>query len=172
MRKIVVETIYWWVLGISVVAAVLYFIFGDIFEGLLDGFFHPMLLFGTFTMIAASGLLLDRFTGLSHFWGFFISVLIGVFSYIVLYYFLVIPLQQAESSSAHSIYDLEGRIGEVITSIPPDGYGEVFFESVSGSRNEAAKSFDQKPIPQGVKVVVVQIDESMYVTPFQEEEEL
>ncbi|TDQ36765.1 NfeD family protein [Aureibacillus halotolerans] len=171
-RPIDLITVYWWVLGCSLAFSVLYFLLGDLMEGVLDGFLHPLLMFGTLAVIAACGLLVSIILpDTTPIWGLVISIIIGIVAYVLIFNFFIIPLQHAESSSTHSIYELEGRIGKVITSIPAEGYGEVFFTSVSGSRNEAAVSFDNTPIPQGTKVVVIKIDEGVHVSPFYEEGE-
>ncbi|KAB8137837.1 protease [Gracilibacillus oryzae] len=128
-----------------------------------------MLVFGTLSVIAGAGVLLTKYTGLGDLYVLIISILIGLGAYFLIYYFLVVPMSNAESSTSISVYDLERKIGEVITTIPAKGMGEVFVSSSSGSRNETAISFDQVEIKQGKQVVVVEVkDHTLYVSELEE----
>ncbi len=78
-------------------------------------------------------------------------------------------MSNAESSTSISVHDLKGKVGEVITTIPATGMGEVLIQSPSGSWNEIAASFDKEEIKQGKKVLVVEIKEQiLYVSEFNE----
>ncbi|MFC4402202.1 NfeD family protein [Gracilibacillus xinjiangensis] len=156
--------IYWWLLWGSLAIALISLFLGNILDGILESvfdtigdFFNPLLVFGTLAVIAGSGVLLTNYTGLGEFYVLAISILFGLGAYFFIYYFLVIPMSNAESSTSISIFDLEGKIGEVITTIPGSGMGEVFVASTSGSRSETAVSFDQVEIKQGKKVVIVEV---------------
>lgn len=121
-------------------------------------------------MLSGSAIILTKYAALTALIVFIISLFLSILAYILIYNFLIIPISNAESSSAHSYKTYRGRIGEVITTIPADGVGEILLESVSGSTNEAAKSFDEKTIPQGTKIVVVEVtDEFLYVSPLEED---
>ncbi len=141
-------------------------------DGLLDSIFdgigellNPLLLFGTLSVVGGAGVLLTKYTSLNTIYVLLISVLFGIGAYVLIYFFLVIPMSNAESSTSISVNDLEGKVGEVITTIPAHGMGEVFISSTNGSRSETALSFDQKEIKQGSKVVVVQVnDQLLYVS--------
>ncbi|MCT2536195.1 NfeD family protein [Aquibacillus koreensis] len=149
---------------------------GDVLDGVLDSifdsigeFFNPLLLFSTLAVIGGSGVLFTKYTGLSGAYVLLISLVIGLGAYLLIYYFLVIPLSNAEASSSFSVQELEGKLGEVITTIPANGYGEIFIESPNGSRSETAKSFDEVEIKQGQKIVVVEvIDQILYVSKLDE----
>ncbi|MDL4841124.1 protease [Aquibacillus rhizosphaerae] len=164
--------IYWWLLWGSLGAAIFSLFLGDAIEGLLDSIFdsigeflNPLLLFGTLSVIGGSGVLITKYSELNNFIVLILSILIGVGAYILLYYFLVIPMSNAETSTSISINDLAGKVGDVITTIPAYGMGEVFIESTNGSRNEIAKSFDNVEIIQGTQIVVVQVkDQILYVS--------
>ena len=140
-------------------------------DGVLDGFLHPLLLFGTLAVVSGAGIILTKYTSLSSFIGLCVSLCIGIVSYVLIYNFLIIPISSAESSNAYSAKDYEGRIAEVITTIPAQGYGEVYIPSKTGSRSETAKSFDQEEIIRGQKVVVVQVDDKgvLFVSPMEDE---
>ncbi|MDC3417090.1 NfeD family protein [Aquibacillus salsiterrae] len=161
-------TIYWWLLFGSLGFAIVSIFLGDFLDGVFESmgeFLNPLLLFGTLSVIGGAGVLLTKYTQLNPIYVLLISLVIGGFAYFIIYYLLVIPLSNAESSTSISINDLEGKIGEVITTIPAAGMGEVFIESTNGSRNETAKSFDTIEIKQGTKVVVVDVkDQILYVS--------
>ncbi len=152
--------------------AILSLFLGDFLEGLLDSLFdsvgeflNPLLLFGTLSVIGGSGVLLTKYSDTNALFVLILSLLIGTGSYFLIYYFLVIPMSNAEASTSISIFDLEGKVGEVITTIPANGMGEVFIESTNGSRSETAKSFDEVEIKQGTQIVVIQvIDGILYVS--------
>ncbi|RCW73239.1 NfeD family protein [Saliterribacillus persicus] len=141
-------------------------------DGLLDSIFdgigellNPLLLFGTLSVVGGAGVILTKYTSLNTIYVLLISVLFGIGAYVLIYFFLVIPMSNAESSTSISVNDLEGKVGEVITTIPANGMGEVFISSTNGSRNETALSFDQKEIKQGTRVVVVEVkDQLLYVS--------
>lgn len=159
-------------LGIALISLFL----GNIFDGILDSLFdsigdlfNPLLVFGTLAVVAGSGVLWSKYSELSEIYVLLISLLIGLGAYLLIYYFLVIPMSNAESSTSISVHDLKGKVGEVITTIPATGMGEVLIQSPSGSWNEIAASFDKEEIKQGKKVLVVEIKEQiLYVSEFNE----
>lgn len=154
----------------SLIFSAFFFLFGDILDQFLNEFFHPLLLFGTLAIISGAGIVLTTYTQLSGSIVLLVSILLGVIAYVLFYYFLIIPISRAESSNSHSALEYQGRIGEVITTIPEEGYGEVLIKSVSGSRNETARSFDETMIPQGTKVVVVEVEKDcIAVSKFEED---
>lgn len=171
-KVIEVLDIYWWLLWGSLGIAIISLFLGDLFEGLLDGlfdsigeFFNPLLLFGTLAVVSGSGVLLTKYSSLSDWYVLAVSSLIGIGSYFLIYYLLVLPMSNAEASTSISIYDLTGKTGEVTTTIPANGYGEVFIKSTYGSRSESAKSFDSMEMKQGLSIVVVEVkDQVLYVS--------
>lgn len=168
--------VYWWLLWVSLGFAILSLFLGDILDGLIDSLFdnigeflNPLLLFGTLAVVSGSGVLLTKYSSLNALYIFIISLLIGTAAYFLIYNFLVIPMSNAESSTSISVNELEGKIGEVITTIPAKGMGEVFIESTNGSRSETSISFDQKEIKQGTRVVVVEVkDQILHVSELSE----
>jgi hypothetical protein len=151
-------TTYWVLLIGSLVLAIVFLLIGDIVHGILDGFFHPLLVLGTLAVISGTGILLTKYTDLNAGIVLAIGFGLGVIAYILIYYFLIIPISHAEMSSVHSAREYEGQIAEVTTTIPATGYGEILIASPTGSRSETARSFDHIIIPSGDKVVVVHVD--------------
>ncbi|SER34406.1 NfeD-like C-terminal, partner-binding [Gracilibacillus ureilyticus] len=160
----------------SLAVALISLFLGNILDGILESvfdtvgdFFNPLLVFGTLSVIGGAGVLLSKYSGLGEFYVLAVSILFGLGAYFLIYYFLVIPMSNAESSTSISVYDLEGKIGEVITTIPATGMGEVFVSSSSGSRSETAISFDDTEIKQGKNVVIVEVkDHILYVSEIDE----
>ena len=170
-RTIDLLTLYWVLLIVSLVLAILFLLIGDIFHGILDGFIHPLLVLGTLAVISGTGVILTHYTRLSAGIVFAIGLGLGIIAYILIYYFLVIPISHAETSSVHSARDYEGLIAEVTTAIPATGYGEILIASPTGSRSETARSFDNMNIPSGERVVVVQVDTEgvCFVSPMEDD---
>ena len=164
--------VYWVCLIGSLILAIIFLLIGDVFDGVLDGFFHPLLVLGTLAVISGSGILLTKYTPINPGIVLLIGFGLGIIAYILIYYFLIIPISQAETSSVHSARDYEGLVAEVVTSVPAKGYGEILIASPTGSRSETAKSFDNKAIAGGTKVVIVQVDSEgvCLVSPMEEDD--
>ncbi len=127
------------------------------------------MVFGTLSVISGSGVLWTKYSQINPVYVLLISVFTGVGAYVLIYYFLVIPMSNAESSTSISVNDLKGKTGEVITTIPATGMGEVLISSPQGSRHETALSFDKQEIKQGKTIVIVEVkDQLLYVSELEE----
>ncbi|AGK52411.1 NfeD family protein [Bacillus sp. 1NLA3E] len=152
------ETIYLYSLIISGVVTVLYLLFGDVLNGVLDGIFNPTLFFSFITIFSAGGFLAEMYTS---FHSGLIAAFFAVVSFIIvtlLNVFILIPISQAEESLVYEESDLRGRIGTIITTVPEDGFGEVLIESISGRISKPAVSLKKNVIPNGSKVLVIDVD--------------
>lgn len=90
-----------------------------------------------------------------------IAAFFAVVSFIIvtlLNVFILIPISQAEESLVYEESDLRGRIGTIITTVPEDGFGEVLIESISGRISKPAVSLKKNVIPNGSKVLVIDVD--------------
>jgi membrane protein implicated in regulation of membrane protease activity len=157
-------------------------IFGDMISGALDGVFdfmsadgagvfNPLTIVGGITVFGGMGILLIEYTSLNTAYIFILSLLAAVLLSILLYFFYVKPMEQSENSTGYSIEDLAGHIGEVSVTIPSAGYGEVILQVSAGIVNQIASSYEQKEIPLGAKVVVVEVkDHTLQVVPFNSDE--
>lgn len=166
--------LYWWLLFGGLGITVVYVLVGDMLEGIfgaLDGIFNPLLIFSSLTIVGGAGVLLSKYTSISEWVVFAIAICIGIIGYIFVYFFLVVPIAKADTSTTYSVRELEGSIAEVITSVPPEGYGEVIVTTISGTVNFSAKSLDGTPIPRGVRVVVVRAEPDHFVVTHFEEAE-
>jgi membrane protein implicated in regulation of membrane protease activity len=166
-------TIYLYGLIISGVLTVLYVLFADVFHFDAPGdglpFLNPVLIFAFITILSASGYLFERLSSLHSLLILGISAVIAFILVTLLNVFVLVPLSSAEESLVYKESDLRGRIGTVITPIPADGYGEVMIENASGRIAKPAVSFDGKAVPNGTKVLVVQVkDGVLEVTVHQE----
>jgi membrane-bound ClpP family serine protease len=101
------------------------------------------------------------------------SVVLSFILVILLNVFVLTPLSAAEESIVYSNESLKGRVGEVIITIPVDGFGEVLMKSTSGTIAKSAMSFNNHPIQQGEKVLIIDVQNGvLYVTPYEEIENL
>lgn len=156
------ETIYLYGLIISGVLTVLFVLFADVFHfnGAGDGglhFLNPVLIFAFVTILSASGFLLEKLSSLNYLLILGISVAAAFIVVALLNVFILVPLSSAEESLVYKESDLQGRVGTVITAIPADGFGEVMIENTSGRIAKPASSFDGNAIPNGTKVLIVQV---------------
>lgn len=164
-----IETIYLFLLIISGSITILYLFFGDVFEGIgeVSVFFNPVLILAFITFFSAGGFILEKVTALNAFLIMAISALIALILDVLLNVFVLVPMKSAEQSLAYTEKSLEGRVGKVIVSIPERGFGEVVIESYSGMISKPAASFEDKPIAEGVEVLVIELkDGVLYVTPY------
>jgi membrane protein implicated in regulation of membrane protease activity len=161
--SIPLETIYLYGLIISGVLTILFVLFADIFhfQGAGDGglhFLNPVIIFAFVTILSASGYLFERLSSLQYLIILGISVALALIIVTLINVFVLVPLSSAEESLVYKESDLRGRIGTVITAIPVDGYGEVMIDSTSGRIAKPAISFEGEPIPNGTRVLVVQVE--------------
>jgi membrane-bound ClpP family serine protease len=159
--SIPLETIYLYALIISGVITIIYVLFADVFHfhGAGDGldFLNPVLIFAFVTIMSASGYLFEKLSSIHYLLILGISIVVGFILVTLLNVFVLVPVSKAEESLVYKESDLQGRVGTVITSIPADGFGEVIIESTSGRIAKPAKSFDADFIPNGTRVLVVQV---------------
>jgi membrane protein implicated in regulation of membrane protease activity len=160
--SIPLETIYLYGLIISGIITVLYVLFADVFHfhGVGDGldFLNPVLIFAFVTILSASGYLFERLSSFHYLLILGISAVAAFIVVALINVFVLVPLSSAEESLVYKESDLRGRIGTVITTIPVDGFGEVIIESTSGRIAKPASSFDGDLIPNGTKVLIVQVE--------------
>lgn len=153
------ESIYLVTLILSGVITLFYLLFADVIEGAGEalGFFNPTTILAFITILAGSGYLFESLTSLS-------SILIPIFGAVIaliisflLHFFILVPLKSAEESLVYTEESLGGRVGKVIIPIPADGFGEVVIESLSGMISKPAASYDNIPIQEGNRVLVIDV---------------
>ncbi|WNC14008.1 NfeD family protein [Brevibacillus brevis] len=173
----VLETIYVVCLVCGVLYALAALIFGHTgLDGVGHGHVHlplfqPILLVSGVTAFGAAGYLLTRFTAWSQPAVCGAAVLIGVALAVAAYFLWVEPMSRAENSTGYTMDQLGGKVGEVSTTIPANGLGEVLVKMVSGTTFHMAASLEGVPIKQGSRVVVVEVrDHVLYVTLFPQDD--
>jgi membrane-bound ClpP family serine protease len=70
-------------------------------------------------------------------------------------------MENSENSTSYSIKELPGKLGEVTVPIPEQGFGEVMINFVAGNTLHIASSWDQRQIPVGTKVVVIDTEDGV-----------
>ncbi len=169
--------LYWGCLVGGAIFAIVTVVFGDLLGNALDGmldflsiegpdYLQPMTLVGGITSFGGAGVMLSKYTGFGTLIVILLSLLCAIFLAILIYFFYVKPMENSENSTGFSIRDLTGKIGEVITPVPENGYGEVIIKIGAGNTNQIAASFYNKNIPAGTIVVVIEArEDTLFVTP-------
>jgi membrane-bound ClpP family serine protease len=158
-----IETLYLTVLIIAGGITLLYLLFGDFLEGIVEatGFLNPTLILAFVTFTSASGYIFEVLTSFHHLLIISISVIIAIILDVFLNVFVLIPLSRAEESLVYTTQSLRGRVGDVIIPIPADGFGEVIIKSASGTISKSAASFENKAIAEGEKVLIIEVKEGI-----------
>jgi len=172
----VLETVYMVCLVCGLIYTLMSLIFGDTVSDWLGQLhlpvFEPIMVVSGITAFGGAGYLLSRFTSLSWLVVFVLAVAIGGGLAVLAYFVWVKPMSHAENSTGYSMSQLGGKLGEVNTTIPADGLGEVLLPLISGMTYHMAASLEGQSIRQGTRVVVVEVrDHVLYVTPFLNESE-
>lgn len=165
-----IESFYLTLILISGAVTILYLFFGDVLEGIAEatGFLNPTLIMAFITFTSASGYLFEIMTSFNHILILITSVIIAIILDIMLNVFILIPLSSAEESLTYTADSLKGRVGKVIIPIPEDGFGEVIIQSNSGTIAKSAISFENKAIPEGQQVLVIDVQNGvLQVSPYE-----
>lgn len=169
-------TIYWVCLLGGLGFTVLVLFVGDMLEGVLDAldsldgiFIDPLSIVAGIAGFGAAGIVLDATTALSESSAAWLAGGIGLLLAVVMHFMYVRPMKRGEVSTGFSIQEYRGRIGEVITTIPSVGYGEVLVQMGGTNTSREALSFSGHEIAAGTQVVVVEIrDNDLLVAPLEE----
>ncbi|MED1914006.1 NfeD family protein [Brevibacillus sp. DP1.3A] len=167
----VLETVYMVCLVLGLIYTVISLLFGDTLSDWLGHlhlpFAQPILLVSGMTAFGGAGYLLSRYTSLGALVVLMLAAVIGIALALVSYFLWVKPMSHAENSTSYSMSQLGGKLGEVGTTIPAEGLGEVLLPMISGTTYHMAASLEGGIIPQGTRVVVVEVrDHVLYVIPF------
>jgi len=172
-----VTEVYWiCLLGGLVLALVVVFL-GDLigvaFDG-LDGLGHdlidPLTLVGGVTAFGGAGVILLQTTELGAVVTALLAFLLALTLALGLHFAYVRPMRRAENSTGFSQKEYAGKVGEVNTTIPARGYGEVLVRMGSSTTFQPAASDTGEAIPIGTPVVVVEVehDGALRVVPFED----
>ncbi len=162
-------TIYWFCLGGGLVFSLLLVLLDGVLDGALDaldgaldaidigGGLDPLSFVAGLTVFGGAGLVLSEYVGMSTAPEVVIAAAIGLFSALALHFVYVKPMKKSENSTAFSQAEYVGKMGEVGTSVPASGFGEVQVRMGASTTFQTAASFDGTPIPRDTPVVVVEV---------------
>ena len=159
------ETLYLGCLTLGVLFAIVTALLGDAIGDALDGIFdfmsidlfNPTVLAGAITVFGGAGVLLTRYSGLEAGPVAGLAVLIAAFMGMLMYFGFVRTANRSEVSTGFSMAELPGKIGEITVPVPESGFGEVMVRVGAGNSLHTAASFEQRLLPAGERVVVVDI---------------
>lgn len=142
------ETIYLYGFIIATILTVIYIFFGDIFESIFSfgggSVSVVTLLLSFFAMLCGLsyiGEYLFSFNSITIFGAAFAISFIGVFIMKIL---ILKPIAEAEQNTMQRMDEFIGCKGEVITTIPTEGFGEVLILSQFGSNAIPAKTVGKR----------------------------
>ena len=148
----------------------------DGLDGMLDGVdlgdaLDALSLVGGVTVFGGAGVVLETYAALGTLPTALVSAATGLALAVVMHFAYVRPMKQSENSTGFSLREYAGKIGEVNTAIPAQGYGEVLVRMGASTTFQPAASFDGTPIPVGTTVVVVEVesDGALLVAPLEDE---
>ena len=164
-----IETVYLIMLIMSGSVTLIYILFSDFLEGIVEamGCLNPTLILAFMTFFSASGYILEYVTSFHSYLIVGISVMVALILDILLNVFVLVPLASAEQSLVYTEDSLKGRIGRVIISIPERGFGEVIIENKSGMISKPAVSYKNTSISEGTTILVIEIENGvLHVVPY------
>lgn len=145
-------------------------LFGDVFEAIEaigefapGSVLNPTVILSFISVLSGAGYILELRESFDHLTIFILSTLIALVIVSIIHFFILVPLSKSEQSTARSIEAYIGREGEVITSIPAKGLGEVLIVSSLGSTGNIAKSAVEIDIQQGEIVSVIGIEDGVLI---------
>jgi membrane protein implicated in regulation of membrane protease activity len=169
-------TVYWICLlgGLAFTAAA--FFVGDVLDGLLDALdgldslLDPLSLVGGLAAFGGAGVILETTANLGAGATAGLAALLGLALAVAMHFLYVRPMKRSENSTGFSMQEYRGKLGEVITTVPARGYGEVLVQMGQSNTFRQAASFDGAEIARGARVIIVDVrDGDLLVAPFEEE---
>ena len=163
------ENLYLILFIIGLAYAVITVFVGDIFNIQFDmggghlPFISPTTIGSFITVFGGTGYYLSVKTGFNGVLVGAISFLIAILISALMFFFVVMPLHNAEKTAAYSAHDMIGRTAEVITSIEGDSKGEIIYEQGGSRLSAPAKTADGKSIKQGEFVTIVDVVSGTFV---------
>src|SRR5690625_1741253 len=161
-----IQTIYLYDLIICGIITLLLMVFCDVFErmGAICDIAHcsilyPPVILSFISVLSGAGYVFELEGSFNSLTVFILATLISLIIVGIIHFFILVPLAKSEQNTARSIADYVGQKGEVITTIPTDGVGEVLIKSGLGSTGNIAKCASNTEITQGTMISVVEIDQ-------------
>lgn len=145
-------------------------LFGDVFDAIEaigeiapGSVLNPTVILSFISVLSGSGYIFELKGSFDSLTNFILSTLIALVIVSIIHFFILVPLSKSEQSTARSIEAYIGKEGEVITSIPAEGLGEVLIVSSLGSTGNIAKSALETDIQQGEIVSIIGIEDGVLV---------
>lgn len=145
-------------------------LFGDVFEviGAIGdiapgSLLNPTVILSFISVLCGAGYVFELRGSFSSVTAFIFSMIISLVVVSIIHFFILVPLAKSEQSTALSIHDFIGKEGEVITTIPSDGVGEVLIKSALGSRGNIARSSSNNEIVQGTVISIVDVKKGVFI---------
>lgn len=121
--------------------------------------------FGTISAFLAwfggTGFLLVRFTNVWVFWALFLASMSGLAGAAAIFWFLVKVLLAHEKDLDPADYDMIGVLGQVSSTVHPDGTGEMIFSQAGTRRAAAIRGENGEAIAKGVEVIVTRFEKGI-----------
>jgi membrane protein implicated in regulation of membrane protease activity len=163
------ETLFWSCLAGGILFAVVSVVLGDLVSHALDGlldflsvdFLKPMVIASAVTVFGGAGILLMHYTIWSNAAVVLIAAVLAIVIAALVFFFYVKPMNNSENSTAYSIRELSGRIGEVTIPIPESGFGEVMIKLGAGNTVHIASSLERCVLAAGTRIVVVDVHDGV-----------
>ena len=155
--------IYFYCLVVGAFLSIIFLLFDEVI--CLPGPFNLLVLTSFITIFGGSGLFLLDFEFLSLDWVFINAILIS-FGFTSIFYFIYLkPMRESENSVAFSIQDLVGTLGEMLTSVQGNAYGEVLIRFGASYTSQIAASTSGDMIVKGAQVRIDLVKEGiLYVS--------
>ncbi len=157
------ESLYLILFLVGFVYAVLTIFVGDIFNIHFDlgggqlPFISPTTIAAFVTVFGGTGYYLSEKTGLSGALISGIAIVIAIIVSGLMFFFVVVPLLNAEKTAAYSAHEMIGRTAEVITIIQDNSKGEIIYEQGGSRLSAPAKSANGLSIKQGEAVTIMDV---------------
>lgn len=155
--------IYFYCLIVGAFFSIIFLLFDEVIS--LPGPFNLLVLTSFITLFGGSGLFLWNLEFLSLEWVFIFSILIS-FCFTSIFYFIYSrSMCESENSIAFSMQNLVGSVGEMLTSIQENGYGEVLIRFGASYINQIVASTSGDLIVKGARVRIDSVKEGiLYVS--------
>jgi membrane protein implicated in regulation of membrane protease activity len=126
---------------------------------------NPLTIVGAITAFGGAGILLERYMVAGTLPIVAVAIVIALVMSVIVHFLIVRPMDRSESSLAFSQAEYVGMTGLVTVPIPASGRGQVMVRVGAGNTVEPAASFDDRPIPSGSQIIVVEVrDHTLYVS--------
>lgn len=172
-----IHTVYLYGLIIAGALTLIYLLFSDVFDSLVSivdiapgSILNPVVVLGFISIFSGTGYVLEMRESFGSVTNFIVASIISLILISIIQFFILIPLSKSEQSTAESITDLIGKDGEVITTIPVNGFGEILVSSLLGSTGNVATCIKGAEIMQGTTVLVIDVakDGVLIVAPYKD----